>query len=240
MTGYQAPPEQQWAADVNRLFQRVAVLQRQAERFINGVTAVTSTTHPANPATGQPIYETDTGLEARWSGLAWVYPPQKIAEQVLTGSTASVTFSSLPQAFTSFRVIWSGRSDNASGATYMCVRFNNDSSNSYLWQINQANNNSLTGSGNSGGTVGQIQIGTIAAATATSGYFGSGEFTIPNATGSQYKAPTGYSTSMNATNNGYAGAYGGLWLNTAAITSITLLPLNGNLVTGSSMALYGM
>ena len=80
----------------------------------------------------------------------------------------------------------------------------------------------------------------MAAATATAGYLGSGEFTIPNASGSTYKVATGHSTSANANNNGYSGTYGGLWQNTAAVTSVTLLPLAGQLVAGSSAYLYGM
>lgn len=167
--------------------------------------------------------------------------PQLLGSSTLTGTTASITIN-VPSSggYNTLRMTWSARSDTASGATYMCVRLNGDGGNNYLWQINQANNASLAGSGNSGALVGQVQIGTMAAATATAGYFGSGEFTIPGASGSTYKALSGYSTSMNATNNGYAGSYGGLWLNTTAITSVTLLPLAGNMVTGSTASLYGM
>lgn len=241
MTGYRAPQEQQWAADQNRLFQRVSVLERQLARVVAGAMPATSATHPSNPATGMRIYETDTGLEAYWSGTAWVYPPQLIAKSVLTGSASSIPLS-VPSgpAFSVLRVAWTARSDNAGFATYMCLRLNGDSGNNYLWQINQVNIASTAGSGNSGALTSLIQIGTMAGGTATSGYLGSGEFTIPNAAGNTYKAPEGHSTSTNSTTNSYSGTYGGLWLNTSAVTSITLLAGAGNLVAGSSAYLYGM
>lgn len=219
--------------------QQIRTLQAQMAAMTGGTKAGPSSSHPANPYTGMPIYETDTGLEAYWSGSAWVYPPQLIAKTVLGASTASVTFSSIPQVFTTLRVAWTARSDTALAATYMCLRLNGDSGSDYTYQINQANANAATGGGNSNGTVNVIEIGTMAAATATAGYFGSGECLIPNASGSAFKAVSGHSTSTNSTTNAYSGTYGGLWLSTAAVTSVTLLALAGNLVSGSSVALYG-
>jgi hypothetical protein len=39
---------------------------------------------------------------------------------------------------------------------------------------------------------------------------------------------------------GYTGTAGGLWASTAAVTSVTLIPNTGNLVAGSSLAIYGL
>lgn len=203
--------------------------------------AVTSTSHPANPARGRLIVESDTGLQSWWNGTAWVYPPQRIGvPQVLAASAGSITFSGVPQVFSALRVVWSARSDSGIPATYMCLRLNGDTTNSYLWQINQANG-ATSQSGNSGPSlVSMIKMGTMAAATATAGYIGAGEFVIPNPGGNTYKAPSGSSNSAASNTNTYSGAYGGLWVNTAAVTSLTLLPEAGNLVAGSSAALYGM
>ena len=152
-----------------------------------------------------------------------------------------ITFAGIPQVFTALRVIWSARSDNSNPATYMCVRLNGDSSSGdYEWQINQANNSSMAGSGNPGSTVSLIQVGTMAAATATAGYFGGGEFTIPNPGGNVYKNGAGYSNSMNSTSNGYSGTYGGQLLSTAPVTLLSLFAEAGNLVAGTSATLYGM
>lgn len=165
---------------------------------------------------------------------------QRLDSKVLTATTPSIVLT-VPSgaAYSTLRVAWTGRGDTSAAATYMCVRINGDATSSYLWQINQSNG-ATDSSANSGATDNQVKIGTVPGATATAGYFGAGEFTIPNAAGSTFKVASGHSASFNATNSGYSGTYGGLWLNAAAITSITLLPLFNNLVAGSSATLYGL
>jgi hypothetical protein len=239
VTRYPTPLEQQYGARLAEMQRRLAVLQSQVAHLTSGPVAVTSTTHPASPNPGTQILETDTGLTAQWNGSAWVYGRQLIAKQLLSSSQASITFT-VPTgpAFSTLRVAWSARSDNASPATYMCVQFNGDTSSHYLFQINQVNN-ATPDPGNSGGTTNLIEVGTMAAATATSGYIGSGEFMIPNASGATFKQVSGYSSSMNSTTNGYAGVYGGTWLASTQITSITLFPFAGNLIAGSAAYLYG-
>lgn len=165
---------------------------------------------------------------------------QVLDSKVLTATTPSITLSVPPgSAFSTLRVAWTARSDNASAATYMCMQLNGDTANHYIWQINQANNATM-GPGNSGGATNLIQVGTIAAASSTSGYVGGGEFSIPNASGTTFKAPNGYSTSMQSTTTGYSGSYGGLWLVSTAVISITLFPLAGNFIAGSAAYLYGV
>jgi hypothetical protein len=238
---YLPAPEDRFGADLADLMQRVRTLQIQVAALTSGALIVTSATHPANPVVGMEIYETDTGLHAHWSGSAWVYPPQRLDGRVLTAGAASITLSVPAGASLGvLRVAWTARSDTASAATYMCLRLNGDSGNNYTFQLNQANANAASTGGNSNGLVGVIEIGTMAGATATAGYLGSGEFTIPNASGGTYKTAEGFSNSANSSTNGYSGTYGGLWQNTAAVTSITLLPLAGSLVAGSAAYLYGM
>jgi len=200
----------------------------------------TSTTHPSNPTLGQPIYETDTGLTAYWNGAAWAYPPQLIGKKALTAATPSIT---LPvpagPAFNTLRVAWNARSDSATTATYMLLQLNGDTNAAhYDWDDNQASG-ATPGPAASPGTVSSIQVGTMAAATATAGYLGVGELVIPNAAGANFKGISAHSTSMITSSSGYSGTYGGLWLSTAAVTSITLFPLAGNFAPGSAAYLYG-
>lgn len=240
MTNYPTPWEQKWAADQAALMQRVATLERQIAQLTSGPVAVLSTAHPASPVTGQQVLETDTGLTAQWNGTAWVYPPQRLDQKLLTGTAGSITLH-VPTgpAFSTLRVAWTARGDNASPATFMCVQFNGDTTAThYLWQNNQAHD-ATAGPGNGGAATNLIQVGTMAAASAVSGYVGGGAFTVSNASGSTFKAVTAHSTSMNAVNDSYSGTYGGNWLASTPITSILLFPLNGNLVTGSAAYLYG-
>lgn len=239
MTQYNDPFESRFGAQFKDLARRLAAAEQQIANASMGAFAVTSTTHPANPTTGMRIFETDTGLEAYWNGSSWVYPRQLIAKTLLGSTQPSIPFT-VPTgpAWSVLRVAWSARGDNASPATFMCVRLNSDSTNNYVWQENQTHN-ATAGGGNSGAATNLIEVGTMAAASAASGYIGSGEFTIPNASGTTFKGVSGHSTSMNALNDGYSGTYGGLWAQSVAVSSITLLPLNGNLVAGSAAYLYG-
>lgn len=240
MTGFPAPPGQGYGADQAALLRRVAVLEAQVAQLTTGPVACTSTTHPANPTVGMPIFETDTKLTAMWNGTAWQYPPQLLAQQSL-GSSGTI---SLPVPagghFSTLRVVWTAASTTGGTATYMCCRFNNDSSSSsYEYQFNQANITSQSSSGNTV-TEAQTRVGTLNSAGGTSGYLGSGEFIVPNANGATFKELTGFSNSINAVANAFSGTYGGQWLSTAAVTSIQLLALSGSLIAGSAAWLYGM
>lgn len=242
MTGYQAPAEQQFQADLNRLFQRVAVLQRQAERFINGVTAVTSTTHPANPATGQPIYETDTGLEAYWSGAAWAYPPQLIAKQVLAASAASVTFSGIPQSFTNLRLLISARSDGSgvSGYDSAYLQFNGVTAATYNWNTIWSTQGSGAVSATGSNSVTSMQCAEIWNSHFGTAGRGIAAIDIPN-----YSSPNGlrsFTSQSAASDAGTAGitqAYSGCSQITGAITSLTVLMGTGNFISPSEFSLYG-
>ena len=50
-----------------------------------GYSICTSSTRPSAPYTGQPIYETDTGLRRYWSGSAWITFSREM--QVVTSAT---------------------------------------------------------------------------------------------------------------------------------------------------------
>lgn len=203
-----------------------------------------STSLPANAPTGLEIYISDLGVRAWWNGSTWVYPPQRLDRKVLTATTASITLN-VPAGglFTNLRVRWTGRSTTAGTADYMCARLNGDAgATSYVWQINQSNVATDTSAG-SGGATDRIRVGTLNGSAGTSGYIGSGEFVIPDAAGSNFKAPAGYSNSANSPTNAYSGTYGGLWLAVPSVpvTSITLFPnaVSASLTAGSTATLYG-
>jgi len=246
VTGYQAPPEIQLPADQNRLFQRVAVLERRFGALVSGAAPVTSTTHPANPATGMRIYETDTGLEAYWSGTAWVYPPQQIAEQVLGASAAFVTFGGISQVFTHLLLEVSAKGDNTGGTSgydNANMQLNGVTAGSYNWSTWY----STQGAG-SVSTAGGTSQTSMQCAAIWNSHFGSAgrgiaRIEIPNYSDTNnLKSFTGHSAASDGGAAGvmqlYSGSLGGS--NTAAITSIKLLMGTGNFVADSTFTLYGM
>lgn len=177
---------------------------------------------------------TVAGTPGTWSAL-----PTQIATQTLGSNAASVTFSSIP-AFNHISVTWKTRASDAVTAEQLFLRFNGDAASHYLWEINQANNAAAVSGGTSGALVAQIQIGTIPAASATTGYFGSGQFTvaffndITNLTTVQ-----GTACAFANTTTMWNGTYSGLYNQAATITSLTLFGVGGNLVAGSRFSLYG-
>lgn len=238
MTTFKEPLENRFEAKLRDMARRLATTEQQLANLTSGPIAVTSTTHPASPYSGMLIYETDTGLTAMWTGTTWEYPPQLIYKTVLAATTASIPVTIPAAGFSTLRVVWSASCNDATSASYLTLQLNGDTGTNYLYEYNQINT-ATPGGGNSGGVTDRIRVGTMPASAATSGYFGSGEFVIAAASGSTYKAVNGRSTSVTSTTAGFSGTYGGLWLNTAAITSLTLLSPSGSLLAGTSISVYG-
>ena len=157
----------------------------------------------------------------------------------LNADTASVTFDNIPQSgYTDLKVVVSARTSRSTNPEdEVFIRFNG-STTGY-------SSRSLFGTGaatasNTGGTA-QINRTWTATSNATANTFGSMEIYIPNYRGSQNKSVSVDSVSENNATTAYAVLTAGLWSNSAAITSITLLPEVGpNFVSGSTFSLYGI
>lgn len=236
MTTYSDPFEQRFEAKIKDLARRLATAEQQIANAAMGAFPVTSTTHPAFPTTGMRIYETDTGLEAFWSGTAWEYPPQLIKQVLLTASQPSITIN-VPAGPNNLYGVYTARKDAGGGGAFTWMRFNGDSNAHYQW-VNQIGNNAPGTSGPS--LLGYIQMGLCAGASDTAGYFGTGTFLIGNSSSTSVAKSLCSTASLicNGTTY-YLSEFGGVWNQAAAIASVTLLPDSGNLVANSSFALYG-
>lgn len=201
--------------------------------------ACTSSTHPSWVFQGTEIYETDTGLSAVYSGSNYLYAlGQAAPTQTLSSTTTSITFSGLPPV-NAFLVKWYIRASDANAAEQLYLRFNGDSSSSYLWEVNQANNTTLAAT-TSAGTSTFIQLGTITANSAIADYFSTGSAIItPGGTG-KYTTVTGTGSAYASTTNMWAGVYGGQYLSTSTITSLTLSGSSGSFLAGSQVSVYAL
>jgi hypothetical protein len=158
----------------------------------------------------------------------------KIAEVTATGSTASITLSSIPGTFTDLLCYTSTRSATG-GNVDITVQVNGSGTGySVRWLYGSG---SGVGSGNS--TTAYAGYTTVSGATANT--FANCSLYIPNYAGSTNKS---WSIDSVAENNGttaFSGINAGLWSNTAAITSITFNTTDGsNWASGTSMTLYGV
>ena len=161
----------------------------------------------------------------------------ELIDSVVLGSdTATVTFSSIPGTFDDLHVVASARTNRASNTwADTRIRFNGAANDTNL----SGRYLQGTGSAASSGTTAYAWLGDVTASTATANTFASLEIYIPNHGGGTNKSYS--STCAHETNSStaYLAVVAGLWSDTSAITSLTLVPV-GSFVTGSSFYLYGI
>ena len=151
-----------------------------------------------------------------------------------SGGVANIEFTSIPANYTDLQILCSLDSSIAAGADDIYIQFNGSTSN-FSWK------NAL-GTGSSAISQNGVnnQAGSIPAANVTANVFGNASLYIPNYAGSNYKSISSDSVVENNGTTGYQALYATLWSNTAAITSIKLLPSSGTFLEYSTAYLYGI
>jgi hypothetical protein len=163
-----------------------------------------------------------------------------IEAKTLSTTTASVTFSSIPSTYTDLKLVYSAR-NNASTSV-------EGQDSWFYFNGAQSNRDSKvlfgTGSGTGSTTINEAAVfrllRTLNPSNYTSSTFSNTEVYIPNYLSSNYKS---FSVDGVNENNGTEAGLSftaGIWNSTAAITSITIGAVNGNLVQYSTAYLYGI
>jgi hypothetical protein len=156
-----------------------------------------------------------------------------IEAKSLGTTTASITFSSIPQTYTDLLVLVSARGD-AAGQRDCYISFNGSTSNFSNKFIEMSNN--LVSSGTTA-----RYIGPVSGTTTTASIFSNAAVYIPNYTGSTYKSfSVDFVAENNAQGTNAIDLSGQLWSDTAAITSIGLAPSSGSFIQYSTFYLYGI
>lgn len=160
--------------------------------------------------------------------------------QAPTSAQSSISLS-VPAGFSRLKVFWRCRSAFSATGVQLYVQLNGDSGGNYLWQLVQGNNSSAAAL-SSGTAVDEMQLGTIAAASASSGYFSSGEFTIDGASDTgNGKTLVGTGAAFSSVSNSWAGTYAGFWSGLASVNSITIFGgSGGDLVAASTASVWGL
>jgi hypothetical protein len=187
-----------------------------------------------------PTNSTDAATKAYVDGVASGASFVKIAEQTPTG-TGTVTFSSLG-SYTHLKILYSGRSTNASTSVSFDMRFNADTGANYDRQKMSAAATTQTDTESLGQTL-INEAGVVSGSTAPSGACGAGEITIYNYRGTAFwKRITMVFGIQSATSSGGLSSRVnvGTWRSTAAITSVSMILQSGNWDTGSTVSLYGI
>lgn len=163
-----------------------------------------------------------------------------ISSSVLTGSQASVVFSSIPSTYTDLVVLISGRTNNAAAwANTLDVQFNGDSSSLYSTTRIIGSGSTVTSGRQSNATYAYILTDPDTNGN-TADTFASLELYIPNYLSTTSKPFSSFPVAENNTTAAYIEPHAGLYRNTSAITSITLFPQSDSWVSGSSFYLYGI
>ena len=181
---------------------------------------------------GAPAWETPTA-----GGFT------QIAQHTLASAAPSVTFSGIPNTFTSLKLVINARSTDAATQDNMIIQFNADTTAAdYIFQVLFPNGAGTPGGGQ--GTNGVIAA--IAAASALASVFSGVEIIIPGYAGTTW-LKTALSQAGALAGASFAAASGFLlyagvtWNNTAAISSITLALATGpDFAAGSQFTLYGL
>jgi hypothetical protein len=157
-----------------------------------------------------------------------------IATTTLGSSTATITFSSIPSTYTHLQI--RGLALNSSNVDYV-LRYNGDSGSNYRGHVLYSDGATVTAANTFGGTYTGNDIafnsGTtypIAFVTDILDYTNTNKNTTLRGL---------YGTDVNGA-GGQIAFISGLWVNTSAVTSITITATTGTFSQYSSFALYGI
>jgi hypothetical protein len=160
------------------------------------------------------------------------------------GGQSSASFTVIPSTYKHLQIRMISRDATATyGNSFSTITFNSDTSNSYAYH--RLLGDGSAASAGSANTVPGIIVNSGAGAGAPAGDFGAAIIDILDyANTSKNKTIRSLNgVDINGTVAGYGGVMGlvsGLWMNTNAITSITLTPANANFQQYSQFALYGI
>lgn len=152
------------------------------------------------------------------------------------GGAASISFTSIPSTYQHLQIRWSGRSSGTNINAILNV--NGDTSSSAYWHL-------LYGSGSAAAaytiSTQYISLGGTTVSTDAANIFAVGVTDILDYANTNKNKTIRSTNGFDTNGGGYIYALpSGQWVNTAAITSLTIAPGAGNWAQYSSFALYGI
>jgi len=170
---------------------------------------------------------------------------ESIATATGTGSSATITFSSIPSTYVSLqlRIMGKGTYTGSTGANDVFVTFNGDTGANYTQHRLYGDGSAAGAAGTTGATVTRIQRAINSSAAGLNNMMG-----VAIADIHDYASTTKYKTMRNFSGvdtNGVASTdinlSSGLWLSTSAINSITLSATGSTAwATSTVISLYGI
>jgi hypothetical protein len=162
-----------------------------------------------------------------------------ISTQTLASNTVSVTFSSIPATYTDLIIVCSLRDASAGTEGKFAMVLNGDIGANYSDRLLLGSGSATSSITNASTTYMLFDAGTPGGG-ASNNIFGNAIITIPNYAGSTTKVVSVDAVSENASTASTAAIIGGVWNSTAAINAVMIRGVSNNLVTGSTISLYGL
>jgi hypothetical protein len=147
--------------------------------------------------------------------------------------TNTVTFSSIPSTYKSLQIRFIG---NNTAANTLNLQFNGDTGTNYAQHILEGNGMVVTAGGNASGAITGIYIISLSSVTNN---FSAGVIDIIDYASTTKNKTIRVFSGRDLNGSGIVNLSSGLWLNTAAVSSITLY-VPSNYATGTTFALYGI
>ena len=170
---------------------------------------------------------------------------ESIATATGTGSSGTLSFTSIPSGYSHLQLRGIIRSDaTGSGGIFPNMRFNSDSANNYArHNLGAYGSTSATIDVNAGTSASSIVATAVApkASDLASVYGGFVIDVLDYNNTNQYKT-TRYLMGFDLNGNAYSYLYfgSGLWQSTSAINQIDIILSTGNFTTATQVALYGI
>lgn len=188
---------------------------------------------------GLPKYRSMLAGNSPYSPTAF----NSIATVITDGTTGTVTFSSIPTGYVSLQIRYAGSINYGSlnNSSVSCL-FNGDSNYANYYAHDLRGNGGAGGISSNSGTF--PRVAHALDSTSPVDILSVAIIDIHNYTSTTqnkvFRSFAGFNSNQGATSTERIGLYSGVWLNTAAITSITITGLDGNWGSGGSFALYGI
>jgi hypothetical protein len=156
-----------------------------------------------------------------------------------SGGAANVEFTSIPATYTHLQIRLIARSlENNSGLDTPFLRFNSDTGSNYA--VHRLNGSGSAAGAQAQSSISRISAGFVPLLNDLASVFGVIIYDVLDYTNTNKYKTVRILTGADLNGSGYVGFQSGLWQNTNAITTITMLPSGGNWAQYSQFALYGI
>jgi hypothetical protein len=168
---------------------------------------------------------------------------ESIASASGTGSSGTITFSSIPSTYTSLQVRAISKTSTAvDGVNSSLIRLNGDSGTNYAYHALYGDGTTASAQGVATQNSGAIYYSSVLSGTNNTNMVGTLILDLHDyASTSRYKTLRtlgGGETNGNGTS--YVALTSSLWQSTAAVSSISFITVSGNWTTQTQFALYGI